>query len=125
MQGSPSAATVTKSSISAARSKLGFEPLKALHEHVCMPLVDPIRQPHAFYAGLRLVAIDGSDTGAQLLWCCASNRPLPVVKELENGSYLLSSTLTERKCLIHMEVDQKVQTTNGVWRGWLGLVRGC
>jgi hypothetical protein len=88
MQGSPSAATVTKSSISAARSKLGFELLKALHEHVCMPLVDPIRQPHAFYVGLRLVAIDDSDTGAQLLWCCALNRPLPVVKELDDGSCL-------------------------------------
>lgn len=175
MQGNPSALTVTKSSISAARSKLGFEPLKALHERVCMPLADPHRQPHAFYAGLRLVAIDGSnfeipdeaanaavfgypgsrtghaaypqaqcavlvecathaiiganlgpyrtaewdicqpllsrltpqmlcladrgfngyahwkaasDTGAQLLWRCVSNRQLPVVKALEDGSYL-------------------------------------
>ena len=61
MQGNPSADTVTKSSISAARSRLGFEPLKALHEHVCLPLADPHRQPHAFYAGLRLVAIDGSN----------------------------------------------------------------
>ena len=28
------------------------------------------------------------DTGAQLLWRCASNRQLPVVKELDDGSYL-------------------------------------
>jgi len=175
MQGSRAAATVTKSAISAARSKLGYAPLKALHERACLPLADPVKQPHAFYAGLRLVAIDGSnfeipdeeanaaafgypgsrtghaaypqaqcavlvecathaiiganlgpyrtaewdicqpllsrltpqmlcladrgfngyahwkaacDTGAQLLWRCASNRQLPVVKALDDGSYL-------------------------------------
>jgi len=175
MQGSRAAATVTKSAISAARSKLGYAPLKARHERACLPLADPVKQPHAFYAGLRLVAIDGSnfeipdeeanaaafgypgsrtghaaypqaqcavlvecathaiiganlgpyrtaewdicqpllsrltpqmlcladrgfngyahwkaacDTGAQLLWRCASNRQLPVVKALDDGSYL-------------------------------------
>lgn len=61
MQGNPSAVTVAVPSISAVRSKPGFELLKALHERVCMPLADPHRQPHAFYAGLRLVAIDGSN----------------------------------------------------------------
>lgn len=175
MQGSRAAVTVTKSAISAARSKLGHSPLKTLHERACVPLADPIKQPHAFYAGLRLVAIDGSnfeipdeaanacafgypgsrtghaaypqaqcavlvecathailaanlgpyrtaewdicqpllsrltpqmlcladrgfngyahwkaacDTGAQLLWRCTSNRQLPVVKVLDDGSYL-------------------------------------
>jgi len=175
MQGSRAAATVAKSAISAARGKLGYAPLKALHEHACLPLADPVKQPHAFYAGLRLVAIDGSnfeipdeqanaaafgypgsrtghaaypqarcavlvecathaiiganlgpyrtaewdicqpllsrltpqmlcladrgfngyahwkaacDTGAQLLWRCASNRQLPVAKALDDGSYL-------------------------------------
>jgi hypothetical protein len=175
MQGSRAAATVTKTAISAARRKLGHAPLKTLHERACMPLADPIKQPYAFYAGLRLVAIDGSnfeipaetanaeafgypgsrtghaaypqaqcavlvecvthaiiaanlgpyrtaewgicqplltrltpqmlcladrgfngyshwkaacDTGAQLLWRCASNRQLPVVKVLDDGSYL-------------------------------------
>jgi hypothetical protein len=29
-----------------------------------------------------------SDTGAQLLWRCVANRQLPVVKSLEDGSYL-------------------------------------
>lgn len=167
--------TVAKSSLSAARSKLGVAPLKALHAQACVPLADPQRQPDAFYAGLRLVAIDGSNfeladeaanaqafgypgsrtghacypqaqcavlvecathailgasldtyrsaewavcepllehmdasmlcmadrgfngyrywqaaraTGAQLLWRCASNRQLPVVKALSDGSYL-------------------------------------
>ncbi len=28
------------------------------------------------------------DTGAQLLWRCAANRQLPVVKQLSDGSYL-------------------------------------
>lgn len=175
MQGSKAVATVTKSSISAARSKIGHAPLQALFERACVPLADPIKQPHAFYAGFRLVAIDGSnfeipdepanatefgypgsrtghagypqaqcavlvecathgiiganldtyrapewdvckplllrltpamlcmadrafsgyehwkaasETGAQLLWRCVSNRQLPVVKQLDDGSYL-------------------------------------
>lgn len=167
--------TVTKSSISAARTKLGYAPLQSLHARVCVPLADPLKQPEAFYAGLRLVALDGSnfdipaepenikdfgypgsrtghagypqaqcavlvecathailganlgpyrapewdicqpllsrltpdmlcladrgfngyrywkmacETGAQLLWRCASNRQLPVIKMLDDGSYL-------------------------------------
>jgi len=166
---------VAKSSISAARNKLGYAPLQSLHELACTPLADPLKQPEAFYAGLRLVAMDGSnfeipaepenikefgypgsrtghaaypqaqcavlvecathailganlgpyraaewdvcqpllsrlkpgmlcladrgfngyshwkaasETGAQLLWRCASNRQLPVIKEFEDGSYL-------------------------------------
>jgi len=169
------APTLAKSSISAARSKIGCAPLQALLERCCVPLADPKAQPHAFYAGLRLVAIDGSnfeipdepdnakvfgypgsrtgqagypqaqcavltecathailganlgayraaewdickpllarlgpgmlcladrgfngyghwkaalDTGAQLLWRCVANRQLPVVKMLDDGSYL-------------------------------------
>ncbi len=166
---------VGKSSISAARSKIGCAPLQALHGRACVPLAEAGAQPHAFYAGLRLVAIDGSnfevpdeaanaaefgypgsrtghaaypqaqcavlvecathaiiganlgpyraaewdicepllallrpdmlcladrgfsgyahwkaasDTGAQLLWRCVANRQLPVVKLLDDGSYL-------------------------------------
>jgi hypothetical protein len=52
--------SVKSSSISAARTRLGVAPLKSLHERACPPLADPIKQPHAFYAGLRLVALDGS-----------------------------------------------------------------
>ena len=175
MQGSRAVPTVAKSSISVARSKIGWEPLQALHERACVPLASTDAQPLAFYAGLRLVAIDGSnfeipaeaanaaefgypgsrtghaaypqaqcavlaecathaiiganlgpyrapewdicvpllarltpqmlcladrgfdghahwqaaiDTGAQLLWRCRANRQLPVVKALDDGSYL-------------------------------------
>jgi hypothetical protein len=175
MQGSAAVPTVAKSSISAARSKIGCEPLRALHERACVPLANTRDQPHAFYAGLRLVAIDGSnfevpdeadnasefgypgsrtghaaypqaqcgvlvecathaiiganlgpyraaewdicqpllarlssdmlcladrgfngyshwkaasDTGAQLLWRCVANRQLPVLRSLDDGSYL-------------------------------------
>lgn len=169
------APTLAKSSISAARSKIGCAPLQALQESCCVPLANPKAHPHAFFAGLRLVAIDGSnfeipderdnakvfgypgsrtgqagypqaqcavliecathailganlgpyraaewdicqpllarlapgmlcladrgfngyghwkaalDTGAQLLWRCVANRQLPVVKALDEGSYL-------------------------------------
>ena len=58
--GAGAAASVSKSSVSAARSKLGVAPLKRLHERACVALADPVTQPEAFYAGLRLVAIDGS-----------------------------------------------------------------
>jgi hypothetical protein len=175
MQGSRAVETVAKSSISVARSKIGCEPLRALHERACVPLANAAAQPLAFYAGFRLVAIDGSNfeipdeagnaaefgypgsrtghaaypqaqcavlvecathaiiganlgpyraaewdicepllarlapdmlcladrgfsgyahwkaargTGAQLLWRCVANRQLPVVKSLDDGSYL-------------------------------------
>jgi Insertion element 4 transposase N-terminal/Transposase DDE domain len=53
-------AEIAKSSISAARQKLGWRPLQSVAERACVPLCDPKTQPHAFYAGLRLVALDGS-----------------------------------------------------------------
>lgn len=52
---------IAKSSISEMRSKLGFAPLACLVERACVPLADPKRHPDGFYAGLRLVAIDGSN----------------------------------------------------------------
>ena len=52
--------TVVKSAISTARTRLGSAPLKALHARACQPLASPKAQPHAFYGGLRLVALDGS-----------------------------------------------------------------
>lgn len=175
MQGRPTVETVASSSISVARRKLGHAPLQTLHERACVPLADPTRHSHAFYAGLRLVAMDGSNfeipdeaanstefgrpgsrtgraaypqaqcavlvecathailaanlgpyrsaewevcqplltrlkpdmlcladrgfsgyahwkaaqaTGAQLLWRCVNNRQLPVIQELDDGSYL-------------------------------------
>lgn len=51
---------VTKSSISGLRSKIGAAPMRELVERCCVPMADAQVHPHAFYAGLRLVAIDGS-----------------------------------------------------------------
>jgi len=68
MYGSPSAArlpneplTMAKSAISKMRTKLGYQPLATLVERSCAPLADIQRHPEAFYKGLRLVAIDGSN----------------------------------------------------------------
>ena len=57
----PEPPPVNKSSISELRSKLGAEPLQALMAAACIPLAEPVSHPHAFYRGLRLVAIDGSN----------------------------------------------------------------
>lgn len=59
--GEPSGHTIAKSSISALRSKIGFEPLQDLMDKHCVPLADPKAQPEAFFAGLRIVAMDGSN----------------------------------------------------------------
>ncbi len=58
--GAPTPAPVTKSAISKLRTKLGYEPLRALMQRCCKPLADPVRHPQGFYAGRRIVAIDGS-----------------------------------------------------------------
>jgi Insertion element 4 transposase N-terminal/Transposase DDE domain len=59
--GAAEPARIAKSSISAARSRIGFLPLADLVRRCCRPLALPEIHPHAFYAGLRLVAIDGSN----------------------------------------------------------------
>ena len=166
---------VSKASISVARSKIGAGPLQELVKRCCVAMADEHLHPEAFYRGLRLVAMDGSnfelpdepdneayfgrpgsrtgvagypqaqcavlvecvthailaanlgpyrtgeweickpllpslrpgmlcmadrgfngyehwrlarETGAQLLWRCATNRLLPRLKELPDGSYL-------------------------------------
>lgn len=175
MHGEVTGGSVAKSSISQLRNKIGHEPLKELHRRTCVPLALPDQHPDAFYCGLRLVAMDGSnfeipdevenvavfgypgsrtghagypqaqcavlvecathaiiaanlgayrtgeweickplltalapgmlcladrgfngyehfkaasETGAKLLWRCTSNRVLPVLKGLPDGSYL-------------------------------------
>jgi hypothetical protein len=60
VQGASSVKTVVKSAISTARTRLGSAPLKSLHARACQPLTKPNAHPQAFYAGLRLVALDGS-----------------------------------------------------------------
>lgn len=51
---------VSKSAISGLRSKIGAAPVKELVQRCCVPLADAQQHPHAFYCGLRLVALDGS-----------------------------------------------------------------
>lgn len=167
--------SIKASSISVARTRLSWPIFKALHQQACQPLATPKSTPQAFYNGLRLMAIDGSNlevpdepsniaafgypgsrtgsagypqakavilvecathaivganigayrdcewtlcepllgslnnsmllladrgfdayarwrkaqaTGAQLLWRCDTNRQLPVIKQLSDGSYL-------------------------------------
>ena len=52
---------VAKSSISALRSRIGWQPLAELVQRCCIALADPQVHPEAFYRGLRLVAMDGSN----------------------------------------------------------------
>ena len=61
LQRSPAPFTVAKSLISQVRNKIGHAPLKELYRRACVPLADPQQHPDAFYRGLRLVAIDGSN----------------------------------------------------------------
>ena len=58
--GAAEPARVAKSSISQVRHKIGVAPLASLMRRACVPLADESTHPEAFYAGLRLVAMDGS-----------------------------------------------------------------
>ena len=51
---------VSKSSISGLRTRIGAAPLGDLVRQCCVPLAEARIHPEAFYAGLRLVALDGS-----------------------------------------------------------------
>ena len=59
--GQPGGQRIAKSSISALRSKIGCEPLQDLMDMHCLPLASPGTHPEAFFAGLRVVAMDGSN----------------------------------------------------------------
>jgi Insertion element 4 transposase N-terminal/Transposase DDE domain len=59
--GRPSGPEVAKSSISALRSKIGWEPMQDLMHQHCVPLANEAAHPEAFFAGLRVVAMDGSN----------------------------------------------------------------
>ena len=52
---------VSSASISVARSKIGAAPLQELVRRCCVPMAEPRFHPEAFYRGLRLVAMDGSN----------------------------------------------------------------
>jgi hypothetical protein len=58
--GAAEPAAVGKSSISALRTRIGAAPLADLVQRCCVPLAHLQEHPDAFYAGLRLVALDGS-----------------------------------------------------------------
>ena len=58
--GAAEPALVNKSSISGLRIRLGAAPLADLVERCCVALATEREHPEAFYAGRRLVAIDGS-----------------------------------------------------------------
>ena len=52
---------ISKVSISLARAKIGAGPLQELVQRCCVPMADARFHPEAFYRGLRLVAMDGSN----------------------------------------------------------------
>ena len=52
---------VAKSSISALRGRIGWQPLADLVQRCCTPMADPKVHPGAFFQGLRLVVMDGSN----------------------------------------------------------------
>ena len=58
--GAAEPAVVGKASISRLRTRIGPEPMAELVRRCCVPLADARQHPQAFYAGRRLVAIDGS-----------------------------------------------------------------
>jgi Insertion element 4 transposase N-terminal len=52
---------VSKVSINRARAKIGAAPLADLVQRCCVPMAESQFHPEAFYRGLRLVAMDGSN----------------------------------------------------------------
>lgn len=52
---------VSSASISAARAKIGAAPLQELVRRCCVPMAEPRFHPEAFYRGMRVVAMDGSN----------------------------------------------------------------
>jgi hypothetical protein len=90
-----------KSGISQARTRLGSEPLRRLHDEVVGPIAGPATQG-AWYAGLRLVSLDGStlDIADETANDAAFGRPgasrgssaypqLRFVSLVENGTHVL------------------------------------
>ena len=59
--GAAAPARVSKVSLSLGRSKIGAAPLAELVKRCCVPMAEARFHPEAFYRGLRLVAMDGSN----------------------------------------------------------------
>ncbi|HEY0104668.1 MAG TPA: IS4 family transposase [Rhizomicrobium sp.] len=90
-----------KSGISQARTRLGSEPLRQLHDEVVQPIAGPATKG-AWYVGLRLVSLDGStlDIADEAANDAAFGRPgasrgssaypqLRFVSLVENGTHVL------------------------------------
>lgn len=90
-----------KSGISQARTRLGWEVVRQLHDEVVRPIADPASKG-AWYAGLRLVSLDGStlDVADELDNAAVFGRPgasrgssafpqLRFVSLVENGTHVL------------------------------------
>ena len=90
-----------KSGISQARTRLGWEVVRQLHDEVVQPLADPATKG-AWYGGLRLVSLDGStlDVADEADNAAAFGRPgasrgnsaypqLRFVSLVENGTHVL------------------------------------
>ncbi|MCX4166328.1 MULTISPECIES: IS4 family transposase [Paraburkholderia] len=60
LEGSATSTTVSKASITEARTKIGAAVLRDLQAQCCPALAVMEQHPGSFYAGLRLVAMDGS-----------------------------------------------------------------
>lgn len=59
--GSEAPLSIKASSISVARSRLSWPIFKELQQRACVPLAQPKTCPQAFYRGLRVMAMDGSN----------------------------------------------------------------
>jgi len=68
IQGEEAVPTVAKSSISAARSKIGYAPLRTWFERACVPMAQPKTFPLAFYRHAArssfFLRIDVADSGS-------------------------------------------------------------
>ena len=60
-RGNSAPITIKKSSISVARSRRSWPLFKDLQQRACLPLARAKTCPQAFYRGLRLMAMDGSN----------------------------------------------------------------
>ncbi len=56
----PGQPALSEAAVYAARGRLGWGPLRWLARRVPRPLADPRREPDAFYAGMRVLALDGT-----------------------------------------------------------------
>ena len=96
VQGGKNIKTVVKSAISTARTRLGSAPLRSLHARACQPLANPKAHSHAFYAGLRLVSLDGS-------FFDLPDEPLNVLRYGRHGAAGGRGAYPQARCVLLVE----------------------